>query len=181
MKSLLSDFIPGSKKTELHVGPFLRRAYALCTRFPYGTWLFTKLVGVVAPYSGTINARVYYLQEGFAEVHLKDRRAVRNHLGCVHAIALMNLAEMTTGLGTCYGLPHGARGILTHLEMSYIEKARGRLTARAICPIISLVELDKEYVVEASIFNKDHEIVAHAKATWLIGPMNRTKKPEVNG
>lgn len=181
MKSFLSNSVRGSKKTEFHVGPFLRKTYVFCKGLPGGLWIFSKLIGLIAPYSGSINAEVVYLKEGFAEIHLKDRRSVRNHLRCVHAIALMNLAEMCTGLGICFALPYGARGILTHLEISYFEKARGRLKARAVCPIISLVELDNEYVVEASISNEVGEIVAQAKATWLIGPMNRVKKLEEKG
>ena len=177
MTSFLSNFLQGSsysrrnyrQRTKFHVGPFLRRTYALCGKIPGGLWVFSKLIGLMAPYSGSINARVVYLREGFAEVHLKDRRAVRNHLRCVHAVALMNLAEMATGLGICFALPHGARGILTHLEISYYEKARGPLKARAICPIISKVEEEKAYVVEGTITNSEAEIVAVAKATWLIG------------
>jgi acyl-coenzyme A thioesterase PaaI-like protein len=82
----------------------------------------------------------------------------------------MNLAEMATGLGICFALPHGARGILTHLEISYYEKARGPLKARAICPIISSVETSNVFVVEGVITNEEQEIVAVAKASWLIGP-----------
>jgi acyl-coenzyme A thioesterase PaaI-like protein len=178
MKSFLSNSLQDTSssrknsqnRTKFHVGPFLRRTYALCGKIPGGLWVFSKLIGIMAPYSGSINARVIYLREGFAEVHLKDRRAVRNHLRCVHAVALMNLAEMATGLGICFALPHGARGILTHLEISYYEKARGPLKARAICPIISSVETSNVFVVEGVITNEEQEIVAVAKASWLIGP-----------
>lgn len=38
------------------------------------------------------------LEAGRCEGHINDRRAVHNHLGTVHAIALCNLAELVMGL-----------------------------------------------------------------------------------
>ncbi len=55
---------------------------------PGGTWAFSRLVCWKAPYFASIRPRFAALRPGYCEVHIKNRRAVLNHMGTVHAIAL---------------------------------------------------------------------------------------------
>ncbi|MDJ0835171.1 MAG: DUF4442 domain-containing protein [Acidobacteriota bacterium] len=81
-------------------------------KIPGGPWLFSRFIGFVVPYTGTIRSKILELQPGFARVALNDRRRVRNHLKSVHAIALMNLGEFSTGVALMAQLSDRSRAIL---------------------------------------------------------------------
>ena len=94
---------------------------------------------------------------------------MRNHLRSVHAIALMNLAEVTSGLALTYALPADARAILTGLSIDFLKKARGTLTAEAALEPPQTSER-QEYEFESRIRDEVGDVVAIARARWLVGP-----------
>ena len=150
-------------------GPVLRALWDKLQGIPGGKRAFSWAVGTMAPYTGTIGATVVDLRSGYARVELRDRRKVRNHLNSVHAVALMNLAELTTGAAMISGLPDGMRGILAGLSIEYIKKARGTLTAECTIEVGESLER-REVPVEGVIKNAQGEEVARATARWLVGP-----------
>ncbi|MEY4008307.1 MAG: hypothetical protein RLZZ467_1374, partial [Gemmatimonadota bacterium] len=77
---------------------------------PGGRWLFARVFARAVPYSASTRPTVLVLEPGHAEVSIPDRRANRQHLGSVHAIALMNVAEMASGLAMTAALPPHVRG-----------------------------------------------------------------------
>lgn len=136
---------------------------------PGGKWLFSKLVGWAAPYTGSIGARVESLEPGRVRISLRDRRAVRQHLGSVHAVALVNLAEVTSGLAMLSAVGPGVRGIVTALRIEYHKKARGRLLAESIAtPPAVTAPTDAD--VTATITDAAGDIVAIATVTWRLAP-----------
>ncbi|MBU6160104.1 MAG: PaaI family thioesterase [Myxococcales bacterium] len=158
-------------KSLVDAGPDgLRLLWDRLSRVPGGKRAFSAILGRMAPYTGTVGAEVVELRRGFGRVELRDRRAVRNHLGSVHAIALMNLAEMASGVAMIYSLPSNTRGIIKGLSMSYLKKARGTLTATAaFVPVATNEKQDVTLTVEVT--DPQGEIVATATADWRIGPM----------
>ena len=152
-------------------GPRLLALWRRLSPLPGGRWLFSRIVGRQVPYSGSIRALVTRLEPGHARLELADRRAVRNHLHSIHAIALANLGEFASGLAMLVGLPATVRGIVTGLEIDYLKKARGRLVAECRTAIPASVAERTPFTVEAEIRDPDGDVVARARVNWLLGPV----------
>ncbi len=150
-------------------GERLRALWRRLAPLPGGKTLFSLLLGRMTPYSGTIGARVEELAPGFCRATLRDRRKVRNHLNSVHAMALANFAELTSGLAVLAGLAPGVQGIVTGFSISYQKKARGRLIAE--CRVTGL-DVTAERAQEAAVTISDAtgEVVARATAQWRLRP-----------
>ena len=147
----------------------LRDLWNLLSGMPGGKRVFSRLVGRMAPYTGTIHATVTVLRAGYAEVQMHDRRSVRNHLDCVHAIALANLAELAGNVALMYSLPDDARFIVSGIDIEYVKKARGPLTAECTCDVPDW-RVQRELELEAIIRDAEGDVVARARPKWLVGP-----------
>lgn len=158
-------------------GNFIRDAWDRMSKLPGGSRLFSKFVGNAAPYTGSIGAHVVELREGYAKVTMRDRRAVRQHLACVHAIALANLAELCGNIAVAYSLPDDARFIVGGFEIEYLKKARGTITAESRPPRITSSE-KAEYPVVVEMRNPAGELVAKVTLRTVIGPKRASARTE---
>jgi acyl-coenzyme A thioesterase PaaI-like protein len=147
----------------------LRDLWNLLSGMPGGKRVFSRLLGRLAPYSGTIHATVTVLRAGYAEVQMHDRRSVRNHLDCVHAIALANLAELAGNVALMYSLPDDARFIVSGMDIEYTKKARGTITAVGEPPVPRSAAR-AQYDVPVTLRDDRGEQVARAVLHSLVGP-----------
>ncbi len=147
----------------------LHRQWLNLSRLPFGKFLFSFVVNRYIPYTGSMSSKVMELRPGYAKVTLRDRRKVRNHLKSVHAIALANLAEFTGNLAVVCGLPDDARFIVKSIEIDYLKKAHGLLTAECQTQVIASNER-REIDIEVKIKDGAGDIVATGRLKTLIGP-----------
>lgn len=154
------------KKNEPNVTGVLARWNSF-SKIPGGKWFFSKMVGMMIPYTGSIRATVESLSPGESTVVLYDRKSVRNHLNSVHAIALTNLGEFTSGLAMTAALPQGSRAILKGLSIEYLKKARGTIKARSKVVLPAIGE-KTEVPVMAELFDSSGEKVAVFKSAWQV-------------
>jgi acyl-coenzyme A thioesterase PaaI-like protein len=143
----------------------IRRVISL----PGGERLAALLIGRAIPYSGTIQPLIQSVGDGRAEVVMRDRRRVRNHLRSIHAIALANLGEFTANLAMVSRQPPRTRWIVTGMAIDFVKKARGRLTAIAVAPAIDWVT-DGQSLIETVIRDPSGDVVARVRTTIKSGP-----------
>lgn len=147
----------------------LRVAWDVLSVLPGGKTVFSRIVGRAAPYTGSVQALVQELRVGHAEVEMRDRRRVRNHLDCVHAIALANLGELAGNVALAYSLPDDARFIVSGFEIEYLKKARGTITAVGECPV-PRGSGRAQYDVAVTMRDASGDDVARMVLRSLVGP-----------
>ncbi|MGD8317177.1 MAG: hotdog fold domain-containing protein [Myxococcales bacterium] len=148
---------------------FIREVWDRLHGFPAGKLLYSRMIGRLAPYTSTIGAVVQELRSGYSRVTLADRRAVRNHLSCIHAVALANLVELTGNLALGYSLPDDARFIVAGMSLDYLKKARGTITAECTIPAITSSQ-KREYEVPVTLRDERGEVVVQGTLRTLVGP-----------
>jgi acyl-coenzyme A thioesterase PaaI-like protein len=171
MSTMAARLLPDLAEADKNV---IRELWDRLSSLPGGKRLFSRAVGRAAPYTGTIGAQVEELERGRSRVTMRDRRSVRNHLRCVHAIALANLAELTGNVAVAYTLPDDARFIVAGMELDYVKKARGTITGVCSCPIIDSSE-EREYLIEVELLNEASDVVTRATLRTLVGPKKKRR------
>ena len=156
-------------KTHAAPGAMILRWWERLHALPGGKRAFSILVGRTAPYTGTIGARCEELRPGYARWTMRDRRGPRNHLRSVHAVALVNLAEVASGTAMLVALPAGTRGIVTGLSIEYVQKARGTLVAEGRADV-GVVTETRDVAAHAVIRDASGAEVARATVRWRVSP-----------
>ncbi len=109
----------------------LQRLHRRVTRLPLGDRLFGFAFARKAPYFGTVRPRFTVLEPNHVELVIRDRRAVHNHIGTVHAIALCNGLEAAMGALAEATIPAHKRWIPKGMEVAYTAKADSDVTCVA--------------------------------------------------
>jgi acyl-coenzyme A thioesterase PaaI-like protein len=165
----IATFLPDLAEADKNV---VRDLWDRLSQLPGGKAIFSRVIGMAAPYTSTIGAKAVELRPGYCKVVMADRRAVRNHLRCVHAIALANLVEVTGNLALAYSLPDDGRFIIAGMSMEYVKKARGRITGVCECPIVDTSER-REHEIHVELFDPGGDVVVRGTLRSLVGPKKK--------
>jgi len=135
---------------------------------PGGRWLFARAVCHKAPYFATIRPTIVELRAGRCEVRVRKRRAIENHLGTVHAIAICNMAELAAGLVTDVTIPLTHRWIPKAMSVEYLRKAGTDLRAVAELDLLPALGRQAEVPVHVTAFDTGGEAVFRAEIRMWV-------------
>jgi acyl-coenzyme A thioesterase PaaI-like protein len=140
-----------------------------CASKPLGKWFFSKAVCWKAPYFGSIQPLFEVMEPGRAVVSMRKRRAVQNHIGTVHAIAMCNLAEIAGGTMMEASLPKTMRWLPKGMTVRYLKKATTSIRCEAISSEIGHSEA-RDIIVRATIRDAHDVVVCEADITMYVSP-----------
>ncbi|WP_106818335.1 hotdog fold domain-containing protein [Janibacter massiliensis] len=105
--------------------------YRRLARLPRGRAIFSAFYANAAPYFWTVRPAVVDVRPHHAELTIRKRRAVLNHIGTIHAIAVCNGLEAAMGLLAEASVPAGRRWIPIGMDVRYLAKASTDLACLA--------------------------------------------------
>jgi acyl-coenzyme A thioesterase PaaI-like protein len=105
--------------------------YTKVSKLPQGRRIFSLLFSQKAPYFATVHPRFVELRPNYAELSIRKRRGVQNHIGTVHVIAICNGLEAAMGALAEATVPRDKRWIPKGMEVSYTAKATSDITCVA--------------------------------------------------
>ena len=111
--------------------PEVLALWSRLSSLPGGRAAFSFAFSRKAPYFASVRPRFTAIEPNRAELVIRSRRRVHNHLGTVHAIALCNGLEAAMGALAEASIPADKRWIPQGMDVAYTAKATGDVTCIA--------------------------------------------------
>ncbi|HET7415404.1 MAG TPA: hotdog fold domain-containing protein [Arthrobacter sp.] len=96
--------------------------YRKVIALPFGRQIFSAAYMYKVPYFRSVRPRIVEMAPHRAVVQIKKRRAVHNHIGTLHAIAIANGLEAAMGLLAEATVAKGMRWIPRGIQLDYLAK-----------------------------------------------------------
>jgi acyl-coenzyme A thioesterase PaaI-like protein len=137
-------------------------------KLPQGQRVFSVLFAQKAPYFASIRPRFTEIRPNHAELVIRKRRRVHNHIGTVHAIALCNGLEAAMGALAEATIPPGKRWIPQGMEVAYTAKADSDITCIAETDPAQWTSGDPDLPVRVRGVRRDGTVVVEGTIRlWL--------------
>lgn len=91
----------------------------------------STFLGRAVKYAGTSGIIVEELTENNAVISLKNKKPVQNHIGSVHAVASVLIAESATGFLVAMNIPADSVPVIKTIKADYLKRAKGDMRAQA--------------------------------------------------
>lgn len=100
-------------------------------KLPLGSQIFSRISARRVPYFKSISPRVERLERNYCQVLVRKRRALTNHIGTMHVIAVANGLEMAMGFMAEASIPSHLRWIPKGMSLDYLIKGETDITCIA--------------------------------------------------
>lgn len=137
----------------------------------------TTFFGKLVKFTGTTGIKVEELTGKRAVVSLKNKKSVQNHIGSVHAVASILIAESATGYLIGMNVPDSSVPVIKTIKADYVKRAKGDMKAVASLTdeqVKALQTLDKgETTVSVVVTDADGKEPILMEMVWAWTPKRR--------
>ncbi len=156
----------------------LERTVAKLSKYP--TWMLSRAIGSVVKYTGTSRISYDVMTPQKVEVSVKNRKKVQNHIGQIHAAAMILLAETATGMVVGMNITDDSIPLVKYLNTRFVRRSTGAMKA-----VATLTEEQREFIkttpkgeiiVPVIITDESGESPIECDACWAWIPKNKIKK-----
>ncbi|MDX1668759.1 MAG: DUF4442 domain-containing protein [Limnobacter sp.] len=154
----------------------LQKVYSKIEKLPtpLKTRAMTLVFGQAVKYFRTSGCKYEWIETNHSIVSIKNRTAVQNHLGSVHAVAMIMIAESATGALVGLNLPANVVPVIKRMEVDYRKRAKGDMRAEAMLTqeqIQSMQTMERgEVDVAVTITDEENKEPVFVRALWAWTP-----------
>ncbi|WP_288107952.1 DUF4442 domain-containing protein [Limnobacter sp.] len=154
----------------------LQKVYAQVDKLPAAlkAKAFTVIFGRAVKYFRTSGLRFEWIEPNHSIVVIKNRKYVQNHIGTVHAVAMIMIAESATGALVGLNVSGNAVPVIKRMEVDYRKRASGDMRAEAMLTSeqITMMQTEErgEVDVAVTITDAENKEPIFVRAVWAWTP-----------
>lgn len=143
----------------------------------YPRWLLSFAVGRIVKFTGTAGISYDLMSRDRVIVSLKNQPKVRNHIGQIHAAAMLLLAETATGMVLGMNVPDDKIPLLKYMNSKFIRRSTGRMQAEAILDEAQqkhiMTQEKGDIVIQVKVTDESGEEPVLCEVCWAWIPKRR--------
>ncbi len=143
----------------------------------YPKSLLSYVVGRTVKFVGTAGVQFEEMTMDRVVVTLKNRKKVRNHIGQIHAAAMVLLAETATGMVVGMNLPDDKIPLIKSLKTDFVRRSEGMMRAEAWLEEAQkqriLTEEKGEVLVNVKVRDESGKAPIECEMLWAWIPKRR--------
>ena len=147
--------------------------------------LSMKALGLISPFNSHLGAKLLTWSKNESKIEIKCHRAIKNHVGSIHAGALFTLGETCAGIIIIRNFSFKKfRPLMSDVEVKYSKQARGKVQGIAVLSLEALKKAQKEIrekkipfiPMKTIITDEPGNVIAEVKTIWQVKPWKQVRK-----